>query len=173
MSRHCAAAACGLLLALPDAAPAATLTAFFTDAPIIQGTAGPSGSEAFRIIFDDALGSLSGVLEGSEFQSFAWVSNPYGDGFRELLGNAPTIAGLIQVFRTPDFSGAGVSTVWVFRQGIGSATAATTQTSVFTYQITGLTPPPPPPAVPLPATGVLLVGAVAGLGALRRRAQAA
>lgn len=174
------AAICGLLMMAPGIATAATLTATFgSDVNLsalgFQGAV--AGQTAFTIDFDDTLGNAVGVLEGSEFGSFAWVNNPFtiastGQQFRTLLGVAPTIAGLVAGFFPPavtqPFSPSSMN--WIFREAPGSSTGSSIAVSVFTYSIT-LPPPPPPPvgAVPLPAGAFLLVGALAGIAALRRR----
>ncbi|MGR3321777.1 MAG: VPLPA-CTERM sorting domain-containing protein [Pseudooceanicola sp.] len=168
-------AACfSLVTACPGVLTAATLTATFADdfnPNSFEGASG--GTTAFEIDFDDTLGTMAGVLEGAEFLSFTWINNPFtfnGGDFRELLGNAPTIAGIVEAFTTPDFPGTPNPAVWVFRQAPGSGTNSVAGTDVFTYAIT---PDADPGVVPLPASLPILGAGLAGLFAIRRRKRGA
>lgn len=169
------AAVCGLLIVAPGILPAATLTATFNADFASFGFAGAvAGETGFVIGFDDTLGSAAGVLEAVEFQSFAWVNNPFtlssGEEFRTLLAVAPTISGVLSGFVVPSVTNpfSPSATNWIFREAPASSTGSIIAATAFNYSIT-LPPPPPVGAVPLPAGGILLLGALAGLAALRRR----
>ena len=155
-------------------AGAATLTATFAGdfTPSGAGFGANDGDVAFAVVFDDSLGSNAGVLEGSEFISFSWITNPFTDTSgpqRTLLFSAPSIPGFVEGFRLEGGT-TPLATRWLFGQTVGSGTASFIESSAFTYQISGLTPPPAP--IPLPASGVLLLSGFAGLVTLRRRRRA-
>lgn len=148
----------------PLHANAATLTATFIDDFSVIGFEGASAGEAaFQIEFNDTLGSSAGVLEGSEFLSFNWLNNPFtfsGTEFRELLANVPTIAGVSEAFRTPDFPGSLNVSNWLFAQAIGSGTGNSIASTVFSYSITDSNTS----VIPIPASLPLLLAGLGGLG---------
>lgn len=171
MIRRIGAAVCGLMIMLPGILSAATLTATFNTNVTALGFDGSlAGETAFVIEFDDTEGTIAGVLEEDEFLSFAWVNNPFTIGVNEfftVLGVAPSIAGVVDGFAFTPFSAQNNN--WVFGQETGGPTGTSVAVGSFTYS-TALPPPPPLPPVPLPAAGFLLIGALGGLAALRRRA---
>jgi hypothetical protein len=168
------AAVFGLLISAPGMASAATLTATFsTDVSFFGFEGGVAGDTAFVIDFDDSLGSIDGVLEGDEFLSFAWVNNPFtivatGEEFRTLLAVAPSIPGAVSGFVVPYITNpfSLQNNFWVFRQAPNTSTGSAIAATSFTYAVTL---PPSVSPVPLPAAGILLVGALGGLAAVRRR----
>lgn len=56
--------------------------------------------------------------------------------------------------------------------GFGQQSGGLSHMSIYTSGDRIVPPPPPPPVVPLPAAGFLMLGALGGLAALRRRCKA-
>jgi len=152
------------------AAPAATLNATFNgDFDPGFGFPQTGGDAAFAIQFDDMLGTMPGILEAVEFQSFAWINSPFGPNARQLLTVVPDIAEVDEPFFAQ--TGTIITTTasfWNF-QNSTNASNSNVPISQFDYSVSvdaGAS------AVPLPAAGALMLAMLGMLGAVARRRSA-
>ena len=119
----------------------------------------------FSVVFTDTNGN--GLLDFNEITDVPSVPVPGGGAF----ANPTTVTGLVAI---PDITNISVAggvlgpvqlTSWTFNTGLGQIFSPT---SDWTYSITGLTKTP---EVPLPASVMLLLAGLGGLGVIRKRAK--
>ncbi|GAB4541191.1 MAG: hypothetical protein Tsb0019_41000 [Roseibium sp.] len=159
-------AAAAMIAMMPVAANAATLTATWNPngtPTIYSPNFGLYNSgTAFTVGFTDL--NNDGLLDETEVDTFSGITF---NSFATDTGITDTVLqGILQIagFTTGNTSAFG--TGWIFKPNAYTATFHQFQADAFTYSITGLGPST---SVPLPATALLLMSGLVGLGVIRRR----